>query len=226
MTKPARSCGRPDAAAAPGGPRAASFLGTATTGTQPATISFDSERGRTGLGGTSSGEYRRFRIATRFTPEIVPLPTLAGQSAEPPPDRAGAEGTRPTARQPPRRARPAMRPRVFSGPLAQHPNRRSLRRRIVDSIPAPLPLPPCPAALRAGSGGPPTASAERPASRPARPARRSAAAPDDRPARCWGLVVGLHVQRPPALASNRDASIPLRTPKVPLVPSLGGEGCE
>jgi hypothetical protein len=82
MTKPARSCGRPDAAAAPGGPRAASFLGTATTGTHPATISFDSERGRTGLGGTSSGEYRRFRIATRFTPEIVPLPTLVGQSAE------------------------------------------------------------------------------------------------------------------------------------------------
>jgi hypothetical protein len=78
MTKPARSCGRPDAAAAPGGPRAASFLGTATTGTQPATISFDSERGRTGLGGTSSGEYRRLRIATRFTPEIVPLPHASG----------------------------------------------------------------------------------------------------------------------------------------------------
>jgi hypothetical protein len=44
MTKPARLCGRPDAAAAAPGPRAAGFLGTSTTGTQPATISFDSER--------------------------------------------------------------------------------------------------------------------------------------------------------------------------------------
>lgn len=139
MTKPARSCGRPDAAAAPGGPRAASFLGTATTGTQPATISFDSERGRTGLGGTSSGEYRRFRIATRFTPEIVPLPKLAGQSAEPPPDRAGAEGTRPTARQPPRRARPAMRLRGLLGPSSTAPQPAFLAQAHRRLHPCPLP---------------------------------------------------------------------------------------
>lgn len=70
------------------------------------------------MGATSSGEYRRFRIATRYTPEVIPR--LPGRSAEAPPDRAGAEEARPTARQPPRRARPAVRLRGLLG-LSRRP---------------------------------------------------------------------------------------------------------